>query len=71
MGKSTAWSNKEEDNEFERKIIYILKEYNVKKCIYGHLHGTSYAQAITGIKEGIEFKLVSADYLDFKLFELK
>ena len=48
----------------------MLKDYNVKKCIYGHLHGTSHAQAITGIKEGIEFVLSSADYLDFKLFKV-
>ena len=58
------------ENEFERKIIYLLKEYNVKKCIYGHLHGTAHSQAITGIKEGIEFSLASADYLDFKLLKL-
>ena len=58
------------ENEFERKIIYLLKEYNVKKCIYGHLHGTAHSQAIIGIKEGIEFSLVSADYLDFKLLRL-
>ena len=58
------------ENEFERKIIYLLKEYNVKKCIYGHLHGTSHTQAITGIKEGIEFNIVSADYLNFELFKI-
>ena len=58
------------ENEFERKIIYLLKEYNVKKCIYGHLHGTAHSQAITGIKEGIEFSLVSADYLEFKLLKI-
>lgn len=58
------------DNEFERKILYILKEYNVKKCIYGHLHGTSHAGAITGVKEGIEFILASADFLNFKLFKI-
>ena len=58
------------ENEFERKIVYLLKEYNVKKCIYGHLHGSSHAGAITGIREEIEFLLVSADYLDFKLLRL-
>ena len=54
------------NNEFEQKIINLLKEYNVKKCIYGHLHGTAHAQAITGQVENIDFKLVSADYIDFK-----
>lgn len=58
------------DNEFEKKILYLLKEYGVKKCIYGHLHGTSHAQGITGIKEGIEFQLVSADYLNFQLLPI-
>jgi len=58
------------DNEFERKILYILKEYNVKRCIYGHLHGTSHAQAIIGEVEGIKFDLVSADYLNFRLLKL-
>ena len=58
------------DNEFERKILYILKEYNVKRCIYGHLHGTSHAQAITGEIEGIKIDLVSADFLNFKLLKL-
>ena len=58
------------ENEFERKILYLLKEYNVKKCIYGHLHGNSHAGAIIGIKEGIEFILASADYLNFKLLKV-
>ena len=51
-------------------FIYSKKEYNVKRCIYGHLHGTSHAQAITGEIEGIKFDLVSADFLSFKLLKL-
>lgn len=60
-----------EKNEYEQKIIKILKEYKVKKCIYGHLHSSSHAQAIIGEKENIEFNLVSADYLNFDLLEIK
>ena len=48
-------------------FIEILKEYNVKKCYYGHLHGASHKDAIEGNYFGIEFYLVSADYLNFKL----
>lgn len=59
------------ENEFERKIVYLLKEYNVKKCLYGHLHGTSHAQAITGTIEDIQFELVSADYLNFELLKVE
>ena len=50
--------------------MYLLKEYNVKKCLYGHLHGTSHSGAIIGNIEGIQFDLVSADYLDFKLMKI-
>ena len=59
------------NNEFEIKILNLLKEYNVKKCFYGHLHGTAHNQAITGNIQGIEFNLISADYLDFKLLKIE
>lgn len=54
----------------EMKFISLMKKYNVKKCYYGHLHGASIQDAIEGIVQGIEFKLVSADRLDFKLLEI-
>ena len=55
-----------EDSEF----IKLMQKYNVKKCIYGHLHGVAHAQAIVGEREGIEFNLVSADYLNFDVKEV-
>ena len=58
------------NNEFERKIIYLLKEYKVEKCLYGHLHGASHMQAVIGKIENIEFELVSSDYLNFKLIKI-
>ena len=48
-------------------FIKILKKYNVKRCYYGHLHSTSIKEAVEGIHYGIEFNLVSADGVDFKL----
>ena len=63
-------SNNYINNEFELKIINILKEYKVKKCLYGHLHGTSHKNAITKNIDDIEYKLVSADYLNFKLIKV-
>lgn len=45
----------------------IYSEYNIKRVIYGHLHGASkYNNSIEGIKNGIQYSLVSADYLNFK-----
>ena len=51
-------------------ILRILKKYNVKKCYYGHLHSTSIKEAVEGNYFGIDFKLVSADGVDFKLIEV-
>ena len=47
-----------------------LKKYNIKRCYYGHLHGKSHAEAVIGNVEGIDFNLVSADYLDFRLLKI-
>lgn len=51
--------------------VQIMKDYNVKTCLYGHLHGESHKEAFEGIIDGINFKLVSSDYLDFKLYKLE
>ncbi|HHV95129.1 MAG TPA: serine/threonine protein phosphatase [Clostridiaceae bacterium] len=47
-------------------FIDVMKKYNVKLCIYGHLHGNGAKNAVEGEYEGMEFRLVAADYLDFK-----
>lgn len=47
------------------EIFDVLKNYNIKKCFYGHIHGNGYRFAIDGIYEGIDFRLVSCDYLEF------
>ena len=52
------------------EFIKILQKYNIKRCYYGHLHSKSINEAVEGIIGGIEFKLVSADALDFKLLKI-
>ncbi|MBR2704609.1 MAG: metallophosphoesterase [Clostridia bacterium] len=47
-----------------------LKKYDIKRCYYGHLHGKSHADAVIGEVGGINFQLVSGDYLDFKLTKI-
>ncbi len=44
----------------------VLKEYGVSRCCYGHLHAESIKNAFRGIRNGIEYLLVSADAVDFK-----
>ena len=62
--KSTILNNELND------ILRILMKYNIKKCYYGHLHGESIKEAVEGEYFGINFKLVSADSLDFKLISI-
>lgn len=55
---------------YDSEFLNIMKKYNIKKCYYGHLHGDSHKDAVEGKIEGIEFKLISGDYLDFKLYKI-
>ena len=50
------------------QILELLRQYGVSRCFYGHLHGASHGLAMEGIWDGIDFKLVSADKLDFSPF---
>ncbi len=56
----------QERNEF----IDMMKKYPVTKCIYGHLHSASHKNAVEGIVDEIEYKLVSGDYLGFNPIKL-
>ena len=47
------------------EILNLLKEYGIKKCYYGHLHGIAAKKAIDDVVDGIEFRLVSCDRLGF------
>jgi len=47
------------------EIINLLKRYDVRHCFYGHLHGASHGLALEGLYNGIEYKLVSSDRLNF------
>ncbi len=56
-----------ESNEF----VEMMKQYPVTKCIYGHLHSASHRNAVEGTVNGIEYRLVSSDYLKFDPVLLK
>lgn len=57
------------DNELSG-FVRIMKKYNIRRCFYGHLHSNSIKDAVEGEHYGIDFKLVSADGLDFKLYKI-
>ena len=54
----------------DTEFMKILKKYDIKKCYYAHLHSKSIEDAVEGVIQEIEFKLVSADALDFKLLKI-
>ncbi len=45
-------------------LIALLKEYNIERCFFGHIHGV-YAQPGSFEWEGIHFRMISADFLKF------
>lgn len=49
-----------------QEIIALLKKYDVRQCFFGHLHGASHGLAMEGLWDGIDYRLVAADKLNFK-----
>ncbi len=54
-------------NEVQRcdEILNVLKEFDVKRCYFGHLHGFVAPGCAKIESDGVSFNLVSADYLGF------
>ena len=54
-------------NEVQRcdDILDVLKEFDVKRCYFGHLHGFVAPGCAKIESDGISFNLVSADFLGF------
>ena len=53
-----------------QEIVDLLKQYEVKHCFYGHIHGTGARFAVQGQVEGIDYTMVSADYLHFRPYQI-
>lgn len=49
-----------------REVCALLKQYGVKECYYGHLHGKARLRAVEGERDGVVYALLSADQLDFR-----
>ena len=53
-------------NQYSEEIMRILIERNIKKCYYGHIHGYGSRKfVVEGLHYGIDFKLISCDYINF------
>ncbi len=49
-----------------KEILTLLERYGVRRCFYGHLHGPSHKLAVEGLWDDVDYRLVSADFLNFK-----
>lgn len=44
----------------------LLEDAGVSLAVYGHLHGRSCKGGFEGVRNGVEYKLVSADHIGFR-----
>lgn len=47
------------------EILDILERYSIHSCYYGHIHSKACSAAFNGELNGTQFRLISADYLNF------
>ena len=52
-------------NEYNYDILDVLYKYKIKKCYYGHIHGYGHKNALCGIRDDIDFQLISSDFVQF------
>ena len=53
------------------ETLHVLSEYGVHECCYGHIHGYGCRSAFIGESDGVRYRLVSADFLDFVPYKLR
>lgn len=53
------------DPERSNGFTDALEEYGFEICLYGHLHGRGHQKAFNGVRNGVEYRLIAADYLQF------
>lgn len=52
-------------------IIDVMLQYGVTRCFYGHLHAQACAWALNGSYLGIDFQLISSDFLKFNPMKIE
>lgn len=54
-----------DEHHRDNGVTALLEQYGVRFCVYGHLHGKAHYGAFNGERNGVVYKLVAADYLNF------
>jgi len=53
------------------EILEVLFKHGIKQCYYGHIHGKSCDYSINGERDGINYTLISSDYLHFNPLKIQ
>lgn len=54
------------------RYLELMRGYGIRRCFYGHIHGVQgHKKAVNGQYGGVEFSLVSADYLGFTPLKIR
>lgn len=56
--------------KLELNLIKTMKKYNVKTCVYGHIHGEAGKDAVQGEIDGINYIMASSDQINFDLIRI-
>ena len=48
------------------EILELLRRYELRRCFYAHLHGPSHRLALEGQHDGIDYRLLAADFINFE-----
>lgn len=57
-------------NEYNYDLLDVMYRHNIKRCFYGHIHGKGHQYAVNGERDGIDFRLVSSDYMQFHPYKV-
>ena len=55
----------------ENPMTELLEKYNIKTCVYGHIHSSGIKNAFEGELNGTNYVLVSCDYRGFMPVKIK
>ena len=65
LGNETFREGLEPLAKHYEEILKLLRDYEVRRCYYGHIHGRGLPLAFNGWIGCTEFRLVSADAVGF------
>ncbi len=59
------------NGQASQALVEVMQLHGVRRCFYGHLHAATIQRATQGIIDGIEYRLISADSLQFRLLAVE